>query len=152
MQYTRVMPTSDAMIETRKAANIVAPFQVCRTCLVEKPETEFRRNWRRESCLDFNCHPCVSDINRLARFGLLPLQYQEMLAAQGNVCAICERPERSTDKKGRVKALAVDHDHETGAVRGLLCANCNKGIGNLGDNVDTLIAAAAYLAAARGGE
>lgn len=146
------MPASPALIAARKAADIVALSQVCKTCLTEKHESEFRRNWRRESCLDFNCHDCVSHINRLARFGITPSQYQEMLDAQDGVCAICERPERSTDKKGRIKALAVDHNHTTGAVRGLLCANCNKGIGNLGDDVDTLIAAAAYLAAAQGGE
>lgn len=144
------MPTSPAVIAARKAANIVAPHQVCKTCGVDKPAGEYRSNWRRESCLDFNCHECVSHINRLARFGITPEQYQEMLDAQGGVCAICEGPERSTDKKGRIKAFAVDHDHDTGAIRGLLCANCNKGIGNLGDSVDTLISAAAYLEAARG--
>ena len=74
-----------------------------------------------------------------------------MLEAQGGVCAICEKPERSTSRYGRIKKLAVDHDHDTGAVRGLLCANCNKGIGNLGDDPDILIAGAAYLIAARGG-
>lgn len=145
------MPASSALIAARRAADIVAPSQVCRTCGVEKDSTQFRRNWRRVSCLDFNCHDCVSHINRLARFGITPEQYQEMLDAQVGVCAICERPERVVDpRNGRIKALAVDHDHGTGAVRGLLCQNCNKGIGNLGDNVDTLIAAAAYLEAARG--
>lgn len=146
------MPVNPEVIAARRKANIVAPFQVCQTCGVNKPESEFRRNWRRSSCLDFNCHECVSHINRLSRFGLTPDQYISMLDAQGGVCAICEKPERSAKKGGRIKDLAVDHDHETGAVRGLLCANCNKGIGNLGDSVDILIAAAAYLEAARGGE
>lgn len=145
------MPVSPELIAARRAANIVAPSQVCRTCGIEKDESEFRRNWRRPTCLDFNCHDCVSHINRLARFGLTPEQYQEMLDAQGGVCAICERPERCRDSRnGRIKAFAVDHDHDTGAVRGLLCQNCNKGIGNLGDSADTLIAAAAYLEAAKG--
>lgn len=144
------MPASPTLIAARKAAGFVAPSQVCQTCGVNKPETEYRRSWLRPSCLHYNCHDCVSDINRLARFGLTPAQYQEMLNAQGGVCAICENTERSTSKTGRIKRLAVDHDHATGAIRGLLCANCNKGIGNLGDSVDTLIAAAAYLEAARG--
>lgn len=126
--------------------------QACRTCGIEKPASEFRTNWRRESCLDFNCHDCVSHINRLARFVLTPDQFAEMLETQGGVCAICQRPEKVVDpRNGRVKSLAVDHDHESGAVRGLLCQNCNKGIGNLGDSADTLIAAAMYLVAARGG-
>lgn len=146
------MPASPSLIAARRAANIVAPSQVCRTCETEKPSTEFRKNWRRESGLDFNCHDCVSQINRLARFGITPEQYQEMHDVQGGVCAICEKPEKSRAQSGRVKSLAVDHDHETGAVRGLLCANCNKGIGNLGDDPEILIAGAAYLIAARGGE
>lgn len=128
-----------------------ATSQVCRTCGEEKPASEFRKNWRRESCLDFNCHDCVSHINRLARFGLTPDQYLEMFEAQNGACAICERPERVVDSRnGRLKAMAVDYDHKTGAVRGLLCQNCNKGIGNLGDDPERLIAAAAYLVATRG--
>lgn len=147
------MPASPELIAARKAADTVAPSQVCRTCGIEKDASEFRRNYRRASCLDFNCHECVSHINRLARFGLTPDQYAEMLAAQNGACAICERPERVIDpRSGRVKSLAVDHDHESGAVRGLLCQNCNKGIGNLGDSADILIAAAMYLVAAQGGE
>lgn len=147
------MPTAKSVIEARRAAGMTAARQVCRTCGEDKPASEFRSNWRRESCLDFNCHDCVSHINRLARFGITPEQYQEMLDAQGHACAICELPERVTDSRnGRIKAMAVDHDHQTGAVRGLLCQNCNKGIGNLGDNPDRLIAAAAYLIAARGGD
>jgi hypothetical protein len=95
----------------------------------------------------------VSHINRLARFGITPQQYEEMLESQNRACAICDQPEKVVDpRNGRIKALAVDHDHETGVIRGLLCQNCNKGIGNLGDNPDRLIAGAAYLIAARGGE
>lgn len=146
------MPTPAHLIATRRSAGVSAPEQECRTCGITKPASEFRSNWRRESCLDFNCHDCVSDINRLAKFGITPDQYREMLDAQGGVCAICEQPERVRDaRNGRLKALAVDHDHETGAVRGLLCQNCNKGIGNLGDSPERLIAAAAYLEVANGG-
>ena len=88
----------------------------------------------------------MSHINRLARFGLTPDQYKEMLDAQNGACAICCKPEKTVDpRNGRVKALAVDHNHANDEIRGLLCQNCNKGIGNLGDSVDILIAAAAYL-------
>lgn len=140
------MPASPELIARRRAAGVTAESQVCRTCGEDKASSEFRKNWRRESCLDFNCHDCVSHINRLARFGLTPDQYLEMLEAQGGVCAICSRPERVVDpRNGRIKALAVDHNHETGDIRGLLCQNCNKGIGNLGDSVETLLSAAAYL-------
>ncbi|EDW9721273.1 hypothetical protein GTR47_004461 [Salmonella enterica] len=65
--------------------------------------------------------------------------FNKMLADQGGVCAICKQ----TNKNG--KALAVDHDHETGDIRQLLCSNCNTGIGLLKDNPQLLIEAANYL-------
>ena len=63
-----------------------------------------------------------------------------MLAAQGGCCAIC-----GTSDTGKRKAFAVDHNHDTGKIRGLLCSNCNTGIGNLRDNVELLERAIDYL-------
>ena len=83
-------------------------------------------------------------------FGIDLATYSAMVAAQDNKCAICRQPETAT-RKGKVKALAVDHDHKTGAIRGLLCSDCNTGIGKLGDSRDRLIAAARYLDAHSGG-
>lgn len=60
---------------------------------------------------------------------------------QGGVCAVCGCPE----KNSRYGRLAVDHNHENGEVRGLLCDSCNNGLGRFGDNPDRLISAAAYL-------
>ncbi|MBM3661163.1 MAG: hypothetical protein FJW95_16895 [Actinobacteria bacterium] len=65
-----------------------------------------------------------------------------MLEAQGGGCAICGRPEPEGG------SLHVDHDHETGAVRGLLCFRCNGALGNLDENVERLADAIAYLDAA----
>jgi hypothetical protein len=59
-----------------------------------------------------------------------------MLEAQGGVCAICRT----------APAVHVDHDHETGAVRALLCFNCNGGLGQFKDNPEALHAAAYYVA------
>ncbi len=73
------------------------------------------------------------------KFGLTGADFNRMLAEQGGVCAIC----RNVCKTG--KRLAVDHDHATGRVRGLLCANCNTGLGKFGDSLLTLEAACAYL-------
>lgn len=70
----------------------------------------------------------------LRDFGLTAGGFKQMLAAQGEVCAICGQPETTT-RNGVVKRLAVDHDHETGAVRGLLCARCNKALGLLAEDV-----------------
>lgn len=79
------------------------------------------------------------------RYNLTGEQYAEMLAAQGFVCGVCGGVETHTYKSGKVKDLAVDHDHDTKEVRGLLCMNCNQGIGRLGDDPARLRAAAAYL-------
>jgi hypothetical protein len=72
-------------------------------------------------------------------YGLRLGQYDEMLTAQGGVCAICG----GVNKSG--KKLAVDHDHESGRVRGLLCTNCNTAIGKLGHNKERLLSAIRYL-------
>lgn len=73
-------------------------------------------------------------------FDLSVEEYDRMLVAQNGVCAICLQPCRT----GR--SLAVDHDHATDRVRGLLCSNCNRGIGLLGDDAARVRAAASYLA------
>ena len=54
---------------------------------------------------------------RLRKFGLTCLEYNEMFEAQGGLCAICKRPETIVGKGGDIIRLAVDHDHETGKVR-----------------------------------
>lgn len=79
------------------------------------------------------------------RYGLTREDYLQMLEARGRLCDICNKPERSKGNHGRVKNLSIDHDHTTGKVRGLLCNNCNRAIGLLGDSIDTLEAAIAYL-------
>lgn len=72
-----------------------------------------------------------------------------MLSGQLGVCAICGAPPYAVGTGGvtRPGSLAVDHCHRTGVVRGLLCTNCNLGLGSFFDNVVLLQRAAAYLAA-----
>ena len=81
----------------------------------------------------------------LRRYGMSLEEYQTKLAAQGSVCAICHRPERRRHQNGRIKALAVDHNHEKNQLRDLLCSDCNQGIGKFFDNPALLRAAADYL-------
>lgn len=76
------------------------------------------------------------------KYGLTDGDYQRMLDAQGGKCAICGRTESGSKSGG---AFAVDHDHRTRKVRGLLCLPCNGGIGQLGDSIDTLARAIEYL-------
>jgi hypothetical protein len=74
------------------------------------------------------------------KYGLTNKEFAEMLKAQDNACAICGRV-----PKGREKALAVDHDHDTGKVRSLLCGRCNMGLGYFQDDSALLKKAQAYL-------
>jgi hypothetical protein len=83
--------------------------------------------------------------NLQKKFGLTSAEYDAMLAAQGGVCAICGGKETHVHKSGKLKDLAVDHDHETGQVRGLLCMNHNQGIGRFQNDPALLRAAADYL-------
>lgn len=73
------------------------------------------------------------------QFGLDREDYQAMLDNQGGVCAICKMPPIED------YALSIDHDHTTGIIRGLLCRQCNLGIGNLRDDPRLLRAALRYL-------
>jgi hypothetical protein len=76
--------------------------------------------------------------NLARKYGITAEKYFEMLEAQGGFCAICLRP------PGK-KRLHVDHCHISGRVRGLLCDDCNLGIGKLGDDPSRVMSAAAYL-------
>jgi len=78
------------------------------------------------------------------RFGIGKAEYDEMAKAQNHVCAICGMPETAIVRGSRMN-LAVDHCHEGGHVRGLLCGKCNTGLGNFRDSVGLLRKAIAYL-------
>lgn len=82
---------------------------------------------------------------KLKRYNLTIEQYDEISAAQNNVCAICHFPETNKHQSGTTKDLAVDHCHKTGKVRGLLCFRCNVAIGKMRDSVDILKSAISYL-------
>lgn len=84
---------------------------------------------------------------RLKReYGITLEDYNKMLEDQNGVCSICKKSETSIhEKTNKLRNLAVDHCHETGKVRGLLCSKCNRGLGYFKDNVMNLIKAAKYL-------
>lgn len=93
------------------------------------------RKWRRNVCT-----PCRSKQHysrRIKKSYKIDIeQKNEMQRMQGGVCGICLHP---------ATTLCVDHDHDTGEVRGLLCGSCNRGLGLLGDNVHSLTRAIEYL-------
>lgn len=76
-------------------------------------------------------------------YGLEPGEYAELYEFQGGLCATCPR---SLGRSGRTKRLAVDHNHSTGEVRGLICGPCNRFIGLMGDDPGMFVGFALYLA------
>lgn len=73
------------------------------------------------------------------------VEYDALADQQGHVCAICRQPESERTATGDPRRLAVDHCHETGEIRGLLCGACNKGLGYFKNNRQRLIDAVKYL-------
>ena len=78
------------------------------------------------------------------KYGISEREYWRMFEAQDGKCAICLSEPRPTKHSGGQK-LHVDHDHRTDRVRDLLCMSCNRALGFLGDNPETVRRAAAYL-------
>jgi hypothetical protein len=80
------------------------------------------------------------------RFDITLEDYEQMLLAQQGKCAVCLRSAGEIGTGANSSGtLAVDHDQRTGAIRGLLCTNCNLGIGSFFDRPATLRLAALYL-------
>lgn len=75
-------------------------------------------------------------------YSLSDTEYTAMRESQNNSCAICGTPPPPVNYRTH---LDVDHCHTTGVVRGLLCNNCNRGLGHFKDNPELLIKAAQYL-------
>lgn len=85
-------------------------------------------------------------ISMKKHYGITVEQYLEMHDKQGGVCAVCGCAESSVDPRTkRVRRLAVDHCHDTGKIRGLLCSSCNTAIGQMKDDVRILSSAISYL-------
>lgn len=76
-------------------------------------------------------------------FGLSLEDYDRMLEEQSGVCKICKKPETSV-YRDRVRQLAVDHDHATGEIRGLLCMMCNTRLGHF-NNLELIGSLMSYL-------
>lgn len=133
----------------------------CTVCGEEKALSEFPiRKTHRPGKPVSQCTACKVKMNRAYRaenkdrvleierrsklkktYGITPKQYDEMLAAQNNSCAICAAKKPG----GRTKLFFIDHCHTTGKVRGLLCMRCNTGLGLFLDNPKFLASAISYL-------
>jgi len=80
------------------------------------------------------------------RFGITPEEYGNLYRIQNGLCKICGNPETKIHRStGDIQRLAVDHEHNSGKIRGLLCTSCNLGIGNFKDSTVLLKKAIEYL-------
>lgn len=104
---------------------------------------EERKEYYKKNRVEFG-HACTVRL-RKHRYGVTKEEYDAMYAAQEGLCAICRQPENWKTKYGVVMDLCVDHDHDTGKVRGLLCNRCNLGIKRFERDVEWLKKAIVYL-------
>lgn len=104
-----------------------------------KNKQRYRDNQRRWNAVNKDR---VAAWGRKYNYGLTDEQYQAMLEKQEGRCSICGTAPKSPATK---YVLHVDHDHETGHIRGLLCPHCNHGLGKFKDSVELLQKAIDYL-------
>ena len=135
-------------------------MKVCTKCKTNKSKDEFYKDSRYENRRLAKCKKCIHiettiwkkknpdkcketyKKSRLKRtYGLTMGGYEDILEKQGGGCAICG----SKEHRGNGGRFAVDHNHKTGAIRGLLCAYCNTGIGLFMDDSNTLMSAVRYV-------
>jgi hypothetical protein len=88
--------------------------------------------------------PAGRDLKLRQKYGLRLGEFDELMEQQGGKCGICFASE-TTGRSGKPTPLNVDHDHATGAVRGLLCSNCNRALGMFKDNAEYLSRAILWL-------
>lgn len=130
---------------------------LCGVCRYVLPHTEFYPSLIEDAQRKRTCMECLGERHaqhrgdptwrrrqldrRMRRYGLTADDYDKLAAVQDGVCGIC----KEVPTTGPWKNFVVDHDHDTGAVRGLLCNRCNNGLGLLGDNEIELTRALQYL-------
>lgn len=137
-------------------------MKVCNKCKIEKPLTEFSKAKNYKDGIRSICNECKREEgreyyhrkkhsnpydykkdknNKLKKaYGITYDEYLILLEGQEGCCAIC-----GTSDMGKRKAFSVDHNHDTGKIRGLLCNYCNTGIGGLQDDVNLLKKSIEYL-------
>lgn len=127
----------DEFYHSRRKADGYSLYRAgeCKICALKDRKEHYTEN--REKILDRK---------RFRSYGISRDEYLQMLDEQEGVCAICKREERSrATVTNNMRALAVDHCHDTGNVRGLLCKTCNLGLGFFEDNPKFLNKAIRYL-------
>jgi hypothetical protein len=115
----------------------------CTKCRTVKVKDEFYKSKSNKDGLQSYCKPCNllnnRNILREKKYGVCPTQWEIMMKRCGGKCELCGNENKGGD------ALCIDHNHETNEVRGLLCHNCNRGLGFLKDSAELVKKAATYL-------
>ncbi|MEV8035073.1 endonuclease domain-containing protein [Streptomyces sp. NBC_00358] len=123
----------------REKVDVPAGHKLCRTCGEVKPHDEWHRNATASDGLSTRCKACRAVQGRQdhlkRQYGITEAERDELIASQGGVCCICLS----------APAAHVDHCHETGSVRGVLCFSCNAALGQFKDRPDAIRRAAAYV-------
>ena len=139
-------------------------MKTCTVCKKNLPYTEYHRSKATKDGYGYRCRTCdkaarqkyrkaneerFAEVNRRKtlkhRFGITLEEYSEILKSQGGCCALCGAKKNNVRGKRRNWNFSVDHCHTTGKIRGLLCNNCNRGLGLLGDTRESLQKAVDYL-------
>ncbi|MDJ0381624.1 endonuclease VII domain-containing protein [Streptomyces sp. G-G2] len=123
----------------RDHVEVPAGRKLCRQCGEVKPHAERHKNASASDGLSTRCEACRAVEGRAGHFkrahGITEADRDAMIAAQGGVCVLCRK----------APAEHVDHDHQTGSVRGVLCFSCNAALGQFKDRPDVIRRAAAYV-------
>ena len=108
----------------------------CSNCQEWKYPLAYNKNRQQKSGLNYMCKPCskmvVRGYNLPSKYGITVAQYAEMLLSQGSKCACCKNTFSLEGKKA--DRACVDHNHNTGEVRAILCGRCNLAAGNVLDS------------------
>lgn len=151
-QLRRGKPLSPLRAKRRQGASLErdeAGRKQCLRCKQWKTESEYEPHSKASDGLKVHCRKCTRFYWKARRNNLTPAGLESLLEEHGSACGICKTP-----ITGGSQALAIDHDHAccpgTGkscgrCIRGLLCSNCNTGLGSFMDDPQLLRAAIAYL-------
>ncbi|MBZ6230551.1 endonuclease VII domain-containing protein [Streptomyces olivaceus] len=123
----------------REKVEVPAGHKLCRSCGEVKPHSEWHRNATASDGLSTRCKACRAVEGRAGhlkrQYGITEVERDALVASQGGACCICLA----------APAAHVDHCHETGRVRGVLCFSCNAALGQFKDRPDAIRRAAAYV-------
>lgn len=123
---------------------------VCKICIREQQKETYARNRKNRQQKQREWGAANRDYQRennlRKKYNIGVVEYEQMFVSQGGKCGVCGLPEIVCDKAGKLKRLAVDHNHETGKIRGLLCQKCNQALGLLDENPVIIRSLADYIA------